>query len=96
MIVSRRPIEDPEVLQFLFENSSCFFNGEEWFRILQEGFKGPVVAYCLEKDGKICLVLPGMIFNFGLIKMFYSNVPYGGFVGDFQLIPLPCFFSKNP
>ncbi len=96
MIVSHRPIEDPEVLQFLFENSSCFFNGEEWFRVLQEGFKGPVVAYCLEKDGKICLVLPGMIFNFGLIKMFYSNVPYGGFVGDFQLIPLTLFlFEKS-
>jgi lipid II:glycine glycyltransferase (peptidoglycan interpeptide bridge formation enzyme) len=28
-----------------------------------------------------------MIFNFGIVKMFYSNIPYGGFVGDFQLIP---------
>ena len=87
MIVSRRPIKGPEVLQFLFENSSCFFNREEWFRVLQEGFKGPAVAYCLEKDGKICLALPGMIFNFGIVKMFYSNIPYGGFVGDVQLIP---------
>ena len=86
MIVSRRPIEDSEVLQFLFENSSCFFNREEWFRVLQEGFNIPVVAYCLEKDGKICIVLPGVIFNFSIIKMFYSNIPYGGFVGDFQLI----------
>lgn len=87
MIVSRRPIEDSEVLQFLFENSSCFFNREEWFRVLQEGFEIPVVIYCLEKDGNICLALPGVIFNFGIIKMFYSNIPYGGFVGDFQLIP---------
>ena len=93
MIVSRRTIEDSEVLQFLCENSSCFFNREEWFRVLQEGFNIPVVAYCLEKDGKICLVLPGVIFNFGIVKMFYSNIPYGGFVGDFQLIPpsLPLF-----
>jgi len=86
MIVSKRPIEDSEVLQFLFENSSCFFNREEWFRVLEEGFKRPVVIYCLEKDGKICLVLPGVIFNFGIVKMFYSNIPYGGFVGDFDLI----------
>jgi len=28
-----------------------------------------------------------MIFNFGIVKMFYSNIPYGGFIGDFQLIP---------
>ena len=96
MIVSRRPIEDSEVLQFLFENSSCFFNREEWFRILQKGFNIPVVAYCLEKDGKICLVLPGVIFNFGIVKMFYSNIPYGGFVGDFQLIsPSLVLFEKS-
>ena len=87
MIVSKRTIADSEVLQFLVRHSSCFFNREEWFRVLQEGFTGPVVAYCLEKDGKICLALPGMIFNFGIIKMLYSNIPYGGFVGDFDLIP---------
>ena len=96
MIVSRRPIEDSEVLQFLFDNSSCFFNRREWFRVLQEGFDIPIVAYCLEKDGKICLVLPGVIFNFGIVKMFYSNIPYGGFVGDFQLIaPSLVRFEKS-
>jgi len=87
MIVFRRAIEDSEVIRFLFENSSCFFNREEWFCVLKEGFKVPVVCYCLEDNGKICLALPGMIFNFGIVKMFYSNIPYGGFVGDFQLIP---------
>jgi len=87
MIVSKRPAGDSEALRFLFANSSCFFNRKEWFQVLEEGFKEPVVAYCLEKDGKICLALPGVIFNFGLVKMFYSNIPYGGFVGDLQLIP---------
>jgi len=87
MYVWRRSTEDPEVLQFLFENSPCFFNRKEWFYILQDGFRVPVVSYCLEEDGKICLALPGMIFNFGIVKMFYSNIPYGGFVGNFKLIP---------
>jgi hypothetical protein len=87
MIVSKRPADDSEALRFLFENSSCLFNREEWFRVLQEGLKKTVVTYSLEKDGKIYLVLPGVIFNFGIIKMFYSNIPYGGFVGDFRLIP---------
>ena len=85
--VYRRSPEDPEVLQFLFENSSCFFNRKEWFSVLKEGFKVPVACYCLEENGKIYLVLPGMIFNFGIVKMFYSNIPYGGFVGNLQLIP---------
>jgi hypothetical protein len=87
MTITRRSIEDQGVLLFLSENSSCFFNRIEWFHILQEGFKVPVVIYCLEKDGKIRLALPGMIFNFGIVKIFYSNIPYGGFVGDFELIP---------
>lgn len=86
MIIRKRSIEDQEVLRFLFENSSCFFNREEWLHILQEGFKVPVVIYCLEEDGKIKLALPGMVFNFGIAKMFYSNIPYGGFVGNFDLI----------
>ena len=87
MIVCRHSAEDPEVQQFLIENSSCFFNRKDWFCVLREGFKVPVVCYALEGDGKIHLVLPGMIFNFGIVKMFYSNIPYGGFVGNFQLIP---------
>lgn len=95
MIVSRRPIDDSQVLQFLFENSPCFFNREEWFRVLQEGFKKPVVSYCLEKDGRICLALPGVVFNFGIVKMFYSNIPYGGFVGDLQLIHPSLVFFEN-
>lgn len=87
MLVFRRSIEDVKALQFLLENSSSFFTRKEWLQTLQEGFKVPVVSYCLEEDGKICLALPGMIFNFGIVKIFYSNIPYGGFVGDFQLIP---------
>lgn len=93
MIVSRRLIEDPEVFQFLSEKSSCLFVRENWFRVLGEGFNVPVLIYCLEKDGRICLALPGVVFNFGIVKMFYSNIPYGGFVGDSQLIrpSLPLF-----
>ena len=87
MIVCRHSAEDPEVQQFLIKNSSCFFNRKDWFRVLQEGFKVPVICYALEGDGKIYLVLPGIIFNFGIVKMFYSNIPYGGFIGDLQLIP---------
>ncbi len=84
--VSRRSIEDQEVLLFLSKNSTCIFNGWEWLHILQEGFKVPVVIYCVEENEKIRLALPGMVFNFGIVKMFYSNIPYGGFVGDFELI----------
>lgn len=87
MTIRKHSIEDQNVLRFLSENSSCFFNREEWLHILREGFNVPVVIYCLEEEGKIHLALPGMVFNFGIVKMFYSNIPYGGFVGNFELIP---------
>lgn len=87
MIVCRHSAEDPEIQRFLIENSSCFFNRKDWFCVLKEGFEVPVICYALEEDRKIHLALPGIILNFGIIKMFYSNIPYGGFIGDFQSIP---------
>jgi len=93
MMVSKRTTGDSEICQFLCENSSSFFDREEWLRVLQEGLEIPVAIYCLERDGKICLALPGVIFNLGIVRMFYSNIPYGGFIGDIQLIrpSLPLF-----
>ncbi len=95
MDVRRRMAEDPEVIHFLLGHSSCFFNRKEWFLVLQEGFKVPMVCYCLEEGGKIHLVLPGMVFNFGIVRMFYSNIPYGGFVGNFELIPASLALFEN-
>jgi hypothetical protein len=84
MIVCRRSAQDSKIHQFLLENSSSFYNKKEWFCILQEGFRAPVVCYCLEEDEKIYLALPGIILDFKIMKMFYSNIPYGGFVGGME------------
>jgi hypothetical protein len=86
MIVCRRSAQDPKVHQFLLQNSLSFYNKKEWFCVLQEGFNAPVVCYCLEEDEKIYLALPGIILDFKIMKMFYSNIPYGGFVGEMQYL----------
>jgi hypothetical protein len=86
MIVRRHSAQDPKVHQFLLENSPSFYNKKEWFCVLQEGFKAPVVCYCLEEDEKIHLALPGIILDFKIIRMFYSNIPYGGFVGEVEYL----------
>lgn len=93
MVVTRRRSIDPEVVGFLRSHSSSFFTREEWLAVLEEGFDTPVFCYCLEENGRIRLVLPGLMFNFKLIRMFYSNIPYGGFVGDISLVQgsLPLF-----
>jgi len=86
MIVCRRSAQDPKVHQFLRENSPGFYNRREWFCVLQEGFKAPVLCYCLEEDEKIYLALPGIILDFRIMRMFYSNIPYGGFVGEMEYL----------
>lgn len=86
MIVCRCPAQDPEIHEFLLQNSPSFFNKKEWFCVLQEGFKAPVVCYCLKGDDKIYLALPGIILDFKIMKMFYSNIPYGGFVGEMEYL----------
>jgi len=84
MIVCRRSAQDPKVHPFLLQNSPSFYNNKEWFCVLQEGFNAPVVCYCLEEDEEIYLALPGIILDFKIMKMFYSNIPYGGFVGEME------------
>jgi len=87
MIVCRRSAQDPEIQQFLLQNSPSFFNKKEWSFVLQEGFRAPVVCYCLEEGERIYIALPGIILDFKIMKMFYSNIPYGGFVGGMEHLP---------
>ena len=94
MIIQPHTLEHREAIRFLEENSSSFFTREEWLRVLQEGLKATVKIFCLEEDGEILLALPGLIFNFGIIRMFYSNIPYGGFVGDINRISSTLLFFE--
>ncbi len=79
--------DHPELHDFLEKNSASIFSRTEWSKVLEEGFDSKVVSYCLRKDGKIVLALPGIIFDFKVMKMFYSNIPYGGFWGESEYIP---------
>jgi hypothetical protein len=82
--VERLNFDDKELAEFFGEHSSLIFNRLEWSEVLKEGVAPEVVSYVLRKDGKIILALPGIILNFKILKMFYSNVPYGGFVGEVE------------
>ena len=82
--VEKLTFDHPELLEFFKRYSSSIFVRPEWSSILKEGFGVAVFSYCLRKDGKIVLALPGIILNFRILKMFYSNIPYGGFVGEME------------
>jgi hypothetical protein len=84
--VDQLAFDDPELLDFYSRYSGSIFSGTEWSTILKEGFGSAVFAYCLRKDGKIVLALPGILLNFRILKMFYSNIPYGGFIGETEFL----------
>lgn len=86
--VERLSFDDAELLEFFERQSLLIFNRSEWSKVLKEGLDSEVVSYCLRKDGRIILALPGVILNFKILKMFYSNVPYGGFVGEMEYFHL--------
>jgi hypothetical protein len=82
--VERLNFDHPELYEFLEKHSLLIFNRSEWSTVLKEGLASEVVSYVLRKDGKIILALPGIILNFKILKMFYSNIPYGEFVGEME------------
>lgn len=83
MQIERKEIlRDRALIDFIAANSNCAFNSPEWFRVLEEGFGCAVTGYCFKKGSELKAVLPGIILDFRIIKIFYSNIPYGGFVGD--------------
>jgi len=82
--VERLNFDHPELYGFLEKHSLLIFDRSEWATVLKEGLGSEVVSYVLRKDGKIILALPGIILNFKILKMFYSNIPYGEFVGEME------------
>ena len=87
MHLKRKEIsKDEELIDFISVNSKCIFNSPEWFRVLEEGFGSPMIGYCFYDGNKLKAILPGIIFDFKIVKIFYSNIPYGGLIGDAKVL----------
>jgi hypothetical protein len=72
---------------FVSAHSDLIFHTSLWWRVLREGYTYPMRYLILEEEGRWLCALPGMIMGNRLIKIFYSLVPYGGFVGGKEHIP---------
>ena len=87
MNIERIPILESQAIQeFITKYSDCAFNSPDWCRVLQDGFNSEVLCYCLKDSEKLKLVLPGILLDFKIIKIFYSNIPYGGFIGEQEYV----------
>lgn len=71
----------------IVDDNNIIFYQNIWLDILRESLKYKQLSFVFEEDGKK-LFISGSIINLGWFKIFYSNMPYGGFSGDYS------FFEK--
>jgi hypothetical protein len=86
--MDRLSFDHPDFINFFKNHSPSVFIQPEWSKVLEEGFDSTVVSYCLRKDQAITLALPGIILDLKILRMFYSSIPYGGFVGEMGHLPI--------
>ena len=82
-------LKEPEQVwdQFISAHSSLIFHTSLWGRVLKEGYGCEMRYLVLEEGGNWLLALPGMVVGNRLFRVFYSLIPYGGFIGRREFIP---------
>lgn len=79
-----RIINDPGEIWDSFSSrfSNIFFHRSEWGRVLAEGLGFEVRYYCLYDEKKIVMGMPAIVYDLKFLRMLYSNIPYGGPIGE--------------
>jgi lipid II:glycine glycyltransferase (peptidoglycan interpeptide bridge formation enzyme) len=82
-------LEEPDKSwdEFVSKHSTLIFHSSLWGKVLREGYNCRLKYLMLEEKGDGLLALPGMMIGNRFFKIFYSLIPYGGFVGERKLIP---------
>lgn len=81
-------IEDPDARwdKFISQYSHLIFHTSIWAKILKNSYNTNLAYYVLEDNGEWLLAIPGMLIG-RFLKLWYSLIPYGGFVGKREYIP---------
>lgn len=86
MNLEQLSLTSTSVQEFVSLNSNCTFTSKDWYKVLEDGFDSKILAFGLRNGGDLQLVIPGILLDFKIVKMFYSNIPYGGFIGEKKYI----------
>ncbi len=73
--------------EFVSRHSNLVFHTSLWRRVLNEGYRCETKYLILENGAEWLLALPGMLVGNRFFRVFYSLVPYGGFIGSRKYIP---------
>jgi lipid II:glycine glycyltransferase (peptidoglycan interpeptide bridge formation enzyme) len=68
--------------EFVSVHSNLIFHTSLWWKVLKEGYGCGMRYLVFEEGGYWLSALPGMMVGNRLFKVFYSLVPYGGFIGN--------------
>jgi lipid II:glycine glycyltransferase (peptidoglycan interpeptide bridge formation enzyme) len=86
MTIEQLSLNNENLRQFISQNSSCIFSSLDWYKVLESGFNSKILVYGLKEGETLQLVIVGILLDFKIVKMFYSNIPYGGFIGNKEFI----------
>ncbi len=73
--------------EFVCLHSNLIFHTSLWWKVLKESYGCGMQYLVFEDGGKWLSALPGMMVGNRFFKVFYSLIPYGGFIGDREHIP---------
>ena len=73
--------------EFVSAHSNLIFHTSLWWKVLKEGYGCGMRYLVFEEEGYWLCALPGMMVGNRFFKVFYSLIPYGGFIGDREHIP---------
>jgi len=69
--------------RFVENHTHILFYYSVWSEVLQEGLGGrPYYLYLKDAAGRIICGMPGVVLTYYGIRLFYSFIPYGGYIGD--------------
>lgn len=71
---------------FASRYSAIFFHTSSWGKVLAEGYGAELRYFCLYDNDDIVIGMPGFIYDLRFFRMLYSNVPYGGLIGEKKYI----------
>jgi len=82
-------LEEPDKSwdEFASQHSSLIFHTSLWGKVLKQSYRCEMKYLIMEDNGDWLLALPGMLLGNRFFRVFYSLIPYGGFIGDRGHIP---------
>jgi len=67
---------------FVAEQGGLLFDTSDWLTVLEKGLGGDVYHLVFKRDGQIVGGLAGVLLRYCGIRLFYSGLPYGGYLGE--------------